>query len=194
MARGAAPGQARQRVLDAAGSLFSERGYSAVTLKDIARALQIRQAALYYHAPGGKEELFTVVSRQTLERHRDGLTEAIAGADENITAQLREAAAWLLGQAPFDLARFVRADLPSLDEAAATELEALSRQALSQPIESALFAAYQRGEVRMIDPPVITHVFLAMVNSLHDVHRFKRTPKDIVAQDVIDTLMQGLRR
>jgi AcrR family transcriptional regulator len=47
-----------QRVLDVAEGLFIDRGYHAITLRDIADELGIKQASLYYHFPGGKEELF----------------------------------------------------------------------------------------------------------------------------------------
>ncbi|MFT4976923.1 MAG: AcrR family transcriptional regulator, partial [Myxococcota bacterium] len=182
------------RVLDAAGALFSERGYSGVTLKQIASALKVRQAALYYHAPGGKEELFVTVTRRQLDRHREGLSDAIATAEPDIAAGLQAAAGWLLSQPPFDLARFLRTDLPALAPESAAALDTLSTEALLAPVEALLVAAYQRGEIRMIDPAVMARVFLGVVNTLHDLHRISRAPPAVVARDVIDTLLVGLRR
>ena len=47
--------EARERVLDGAAKLFTERGYAAVTLRDIAAEVGIRHTSLYHHVPGGKE-------------------------------------------------------------------------------------------------------------------------------------------
>lgn len=51
----------RENLLDTAEQLFTSRGYTAVTLKDIAKALGIKQASLYYHFPLGKEDLYVEV-------------------------------------------------------------------------------------------------------------------------------------
>jgi AcrR family transcriptional regulator len=40
---------------------LAARGYTSVTLKDIANQLGIKQASLYYHFPGGKENLYMEV-------------------------------------------------------------------------------------------------------------------------------------
>ena len=62
---------ARERVQATAERLFAERGYKAVTLRDIAQELGIRQASLYYHFPGGKEELYVTVTERGLQAHRE---------------------------------------------------------------------------------------------------------------------------
>ena len=39
----------RERILDTAAELFSERGYAATSVRDIAERLDVTKAALYYH-------------------------------------------------------------------------------------------------------------------------------------------------
>ncbi|MBZ0309485.1 MAG: TetR/AcrR family transcriptional regulator, partial [Anaerolineae bacterium] len=51
--------------------LFAERGYTAVTLRDIAEAVGLRHASLYHHVPGGKEALFIEVTERTMKRHAE---------------------------------------------------------------------------------------------------------------------------
>ena len=68
----------RATVLNAAEELFAARGYAAVTLKDIAKQLGIKQASLYYHVPGGKEDLFVEVMLRHLERRRQAFEHIIA--------------------------------------------------------------------------------------------------------------------
>ena len=187
-------GGARQRVLTVAGALFGAQGYRAVTLKHIATALQIRQPALYYHVPGGKEDLFALVTRQTLQLHQRGLQAAIASVEPRITLQLHAVADHLLSHPPFDMARFLRSDLPALSTELAAELEQLSQESLIAPLEHMLASAYQRGDIRMVDPTVMAHVLLASFTTLHEIHRVKQTPANIVARDVIETIVNGLQR
>ena len=48
-----------RQILTAAKDLFLAKGYKGVSMKEIADAVQVTQAGLYYHFPKGKEELFT---------------------------------------------------------------------------------------------------------------------------------------
>ena len=47
----------RQAILDAALALFAEKGYFGTSLRDVARAVGVRESALYNYFPG-KEALF----------------------------------------------------------------------------------------------------------------------------------------
>ncbi|MBK8799345.1 MAG: helix-turn-helix transcriptional regulator [Anaerolineales bacterium] len=72
-----------QRVLDVAETLFMDRGYNAITLRDIADELGIKQASLYYHFPGGKEQLFLTMAERMFERHRQGIVTALAEGEHD---------------------------------------------------------------------------------------------------------------
>jgi AcrR family transcriptional regulator len=50
--RGTRPADRRARLARTAGQLFATRGYSAVSMAQIADALNVRPSALYRHAPG----------------------------------------------------------------------------------------------------------------------------------------------
>jgi AcrR family transcriptional regulator len=49
-----------------AEGLFIDRGFKGVAMKEVAKAVQVTPAALYYHFPGGKDELFVETIRQFL--------------------------------------------------------------------------------------------------------------------------------
>jgi AcrR family transcriptional regulator len=53
----------RQALLEAARTLFGERGYAATSLDEIANAAKVTKGALYHHF-GGKQELFAGVYEQ----------------------------------------------------------------------------------------------------------------------------------
>ena len=50
----------RQRIIAAAAELFATRGFEATSIRDIANAVDLTNAALYYHF-ASKEELFAVI-------------------------------------------------------------------------------------------------------------------------------------
>src|SRR2546421_7580661 len=75
-----------RQILTAAKDLFFAKGYKGVSMKEIADVVQVTPAALYYHFPKGKEDLFTKMI-QTLF-----VEEGIAGIDQLLgtTQDLRE--------------------------------------------------------------------------------------------------------
>jgi AcrR family transcriptional regulator len=64
---GAADRETRRQILEAAEALFIEHGFKGVSMKDVAEAVAITPAALYYHFPAGKEELFAETIRHFLQ-------------------------------------------------------------------------------------------------------------------------------
>lgn len=191
--------QARERVLSAAERLFNERGYRSVTLRDIANELNIKQASLYHHVPGGKQQLFVEIMERTFRRHRAGLEQAIRNAGDQIDAQLHAASAWLLSQPPMDLVRMSYSDLPAIDQTQAERLSQQAYDALLDPIETALERAQQRGEIEVRSAGIIAGGILGMIESLHAVpqHVFDHAPhleRRTMAHELINTLLNGLRK
>jgi len=60
-------GSTPERVLDAAATLFWKKGYAATTTREIAAAVGIQQASLYYHVPS-KEGLLYQLCVSSMER------------------------------------------------------------------------------------------------------------------------------
>lgn len=73
---------ARRRVFEAAIVLFGERGYHAVSVRDIANELGLKPMALYTHAKSKQDLLFEIV-KIGFESHRAAISAALleVGAD-----------------------------------------------------------------------------------------------------------------
>jgi len=67
------------RVLDAAAALFWRKGYAASSTRELAMALGMEKASLYYHFRQ-KEDLLYAICITTLERGIRVVTEAVAAA------------------------------------------------------------------------------------------------------------------
>jgi AcrR family transcriptional regulator len=185
--------EARERVLDAAERLFTERGYNSVKLKDIAKALEIAHASLYHHFPDGKRQMFVAVMERNLNRHRAALADAITKHDGDLRGQLRAIAAWLLSQPPLDFIRMSKSDLEALDPADAVRLAQLALEAMIEPIATALYAAAARGEVEHPDLGLIAGGMFGMIQSMHMVPSgdvvFSR---EAMVNTLIDAFLNGL--
>jgi AcrR family transcriptional regulator len=71
----------RRQILTEAADLFLARGYKGVSMKMLAEAVEVTSAALYYHFPKGKEELFTtMVQTLFVDEGVDGIDQALTTA------------------------------------------------------------------------------------------------------------------
>jgi len=71
----------KDRILAAAGQLFSKRGYASVAIREIADAAGILGGSLYYYFPS-KRDLFIEVHRRALTLSIEGIEAAIADKTE----------------------------------------------------------------------------------------------------------------
>jgi AcrR family transcriptional regulator len=70
-----------QRLLDEAAALFATKGYEATSTREIAAALGIQKASLYYHI-GSKEELLYNICKSSLEQIRTDVEAALQGVQD----------------------------------------------------------------------------------------------------------------
>lgn len=113
--------ETREAVLVAARRLFTERGYDATSMRDVAAAVGLTNAALYYHF-AGKESLLAALS----EQRRDEIDALVrwVGEQEPGPGLLRETALRRVdaaSQEQLDGLRFALANRPALQRATAPE-------------------------------------------------------------------------
>lgn len=69
----------KQEILDAAKKLFSDKGYVAASMRDLAKALSIKPASLYSHYTSKDEMLWEIAVRCAKEFHEYVLPMAASG-------------------------------------------------------------------------------------------------------------------
>jgi len=70
----------RRQILTKAAELFLAKGSKGVSMKELAAAVEVTSAALYYHFPKGKEDLFTKMIQTVF------VDEGVAGIDQTLAA------------------------------------------------------------------------------------------------------------
>ncbi len=141
----------RERILQVAEEMFASQGYRAVSIRDIAHACGVTNAALYYHFPS-KEALFREVMLRHLEHLRQAMV-AAAQAQERFRDQLHamlEVYATTLSKHRTSMFTW-RRELLALKGAPPDERKALfqhAQRAVLAPLAQVIQQAIQRGELR----------------------------------------------
>ncbi|BAY09412.1 TetR/AcrR family transcriptional regulator [Calothrix sp. NIES-2098] len=187
------PSSGRERILDEAEQLFRARGYNSVAMRDIAQAVGIRQASLYYHFPS-KEQLFVAVTERMFERHRLGIQQAIGEHEDNLRSQLSAIGAWFISQPTIHFLSMVHTDMPLLDEENTARLSACSTKCIFEPICQIFAQAQQRGEIRTVRPQLLAGFFLSVMESLPLAATLAdAVPKQTIVNEMISVLLDGLK-
>ncbi len=152
----------RERILDAAATVFAERGFGGAGVDEIARRAGVNKAMLYYHV-GDKAALFAQVVEFNVEMVRRAVSAALTGLTdpcERLRAIPRAIASVVAGHRclPQLMLREIAAGGPNLPQEAVTkiaEIAGLTRGVIEDGLAE--------GRFRRVDPLV---VHLVLVGSL----------------------------
>jgi TetR/AcrR family transcriptional regulator, cholesterol catabolism regulator len=177
--------------LDAAAALFWEKGYASTTTRELAAALHIRQASLYYHV-ANKEELLYKICVSSLEQF---LAEVPPAAAKPIREN---------GATCPSIQRLIRAHVATLlksqkrNATMLMELRALSgrRQAhvvelrarYARLVKAVLQAGRDAGEIRADIP--VEHLSLALLNMLNWAALWFHPGQALSAEDLAEIFVK----
>jgi AcrR family transcriptional regulator len=189
------PASGKQRILENAEELFTEHGYKAVSIRDIARASEVTNAALYYYF-SNKEALFEAVMEQHATRLKANMQQAgekNASNREKVIAILEEYAHMAAHRrSPFFLSH---RESGSMGRSHFKESYGRLVQVILQPLEQILHLATESGELRALPPGHSPAALL--VGMLHGhVQYLKACPEtDLPYRDIeliVDIFWRGL--
>jgi AcrR family transcriptional regulator len=180
----------REAVINVAQQLFAVRGYTSVTLKDIAHSLGIKQASLYYHFPGGKEDLFMEVTIHHLEQMQQGLEQVIARMSSlELEECLNQVAKWILTQPPLHFSRLIDLDLPALPKEKAAQIQSVMNRSVV-PAIAELFTRYQNG--LRAEPFYIAATFLAVIEPIPTFKQYSPNGEEEMITKSINLFLHGV--
>lgn len=187
----------RERLLEVAERLFSEHGYAAIKLRDVAQAAGLHHSSLYHHAPGGKAQLFADAMQQGLDRHARELRARLDADDGDLRAQLRAAARWVLANPSGNHARMLATDLPNLPAEVGERIATQAWRGLVGALARVLRDARDRGEIVLDDQDswLVGGALLSALQALQtaDARFSGPLPAADQADRLIDVVLDGLR-
>jgi AcrR family transcriptional regulator len=147
--------ETRQQILEAARQLFLAKGYKGVSMKDVAEEVQVTSAALYYHFPDGKQDLFFSVIQMMLEEWTQGALLATAPA-QGLRERLDRLTQYLF-TLPIDRFSIIARDIHEnvLDQSTKRVLVLQSRDTFVQHVTDIFQQAIDAGEITQDVPAAV---------------------------------------
>jgi AcrR family transcriptional regulator len=182
-----------ERILTESARVLNRRGYRGTTLDDIARALHVTKAALYYHVKSKEEVLFQCHLR-SLEIAMEGIAVARAQTDdpgERVRVALRHYVERITDQLTATVALLDEGALsPALHARVIQERDAYERE-FRRLIEDGIDA----GAFVPCDPKLVGFAMLGAVNWIYKWFdpQGERSGAE-VAEVIVDYLVRGLLR
>jgi AcrR family transcriptional regulator len=185
------PGYDVDQLVTVATAVFTDRGYDATTVADLAAALGVTKSAIYHHV-SGKQELLA----RALGRALDALEGVIAQARAS-----RQPAIRTLEEAVRGAVRALIAELPSVTLLlrvrgnSDVERAALARRrAIDGAIAEIVTQAQRDGDLRRdLAPQLVARLIFGTVNSLVEWYPRSGAPADAIADAVAALVFDGLR-
>jgi AcrR family transcriptional regulator len=178
----------RVLILETAKQLFVERGYHGLAMRQIAEALSVSKAALYYHFKDKEELLLAILEAYLVDI--ESMIEQVSVQPGNCRGRIHSLVSAILSQ-PADQRAVIRL--------ASQEMSQLSlpvRQAFNETyharfinkIQAILAAGIQSGELRPMQPGVATWVLLGMMYPYFYPAHFGDVPPPVDVIDHITTI------
>jgi AcrR family transcriptional regulator len=185
-------GNKQAEIMQAAISLFQQKGYHATSMQDIADAVKLQKGSLYHYI-SGKEDLLVVIIHDALSQYNARLAE-IRALDLPARQRLELAvAAHLKGIAENlgMLTIFLRESY-ALNPDQQRSIEAESDR-YNQMFEELFAEGVRTGELRDLDPKLATRVVLGAANWLYRWYRPDGPLTiDQMASFFVDILFNGI--
>ncbi|MDQ6713955.1 MAG: TetR/AcrR family transcriptional regulator [Candidatus Dormibacteraeota bacterium] len=158
------------QVLESATRLFTEKGYEAASVRDLAASLEMRPSSLYHHFPGKQHILFAICMRMQTDFNAQVMPELIANRppDEAIASAVRQHVLFghrRKGEVLVNIRE--RRSLPAEQLAQVNGLRREYRDTMARVIE----VGCECGVFRLGDPKLAAMAIVDMINGLP--HWFK---------------------
>lgn len=186
------PNDRKSEIINIAAKLFQEKGYSAVTMRDIAQAMDIKAASLYNHIKSKQEilvliiieiaEEFTQVMNEIVQSNQTAIakTEKVIQLHIDITLRNSDALACLnndwMHLTDNELAYFIK-----------------MREDYENNFRTIIKEGISNGEIKNYNPEVIVFSILSTIRTLYLWYgKNKSLTAAVLKSNMTKVLLQGI--
>ena len=177
----------RQQILQAATRLFINHGYHGLSMREIAEAVGVSKAGLYYHFED-KEALFLAILNSAVDRLDEIMT--AARQMSGVRSQIGFFVAAIFDWAPEQraLIRLANQEMEHISQHAALDFTAAYHAKFTDPLVRMLAEGIARGELRHVDPSVAARLLLGMMYPFLQSPQATREVVDLMTATFFDGL------
>jgi AcrR family transcriptional regulator len=183
----------RGQILAHAQRLFIERGYHGLALREIAEAVGVSKAALYYHF-ADKEALFLAVLEGYLDEIETAI-ETIEAREQTGRGRIKALVRTFLAQPPERRAvvRLAGQELGNVSLPARQAFERAYRERFTGKIEALIRAGMEAGEFKRLDPGIATWSLLGILYPyFHPAQARDLPPQEETIEQIQTIFLDGL--
>lgn len=185
----------RDAILDTSTKLFSQQGYNGVSIRDIAQACGLTNAALYYHFKN-KEDLFLAMLQRDHEKAMASLHEAAHSAGDLHEDLQRLVALYSeITCARRQSFQTLWRDLRSIEDVRGHKMLGEMRSKFLGPLEERIAQAQADGEIKpgeaRLYARLLHGLIIALTNDGPPSKQRKPTPQDV--ELVVDVFLNGTK-
>jgi AcrR family transcriptional regulator len=183
-----------ERILEEATRLFVSYGYHGISMREIAEAVGVSKAGLYYHFKD-KEDLFLAI----LAANLDAIQRIVQETRQERTTRERigRMVRGLFAQTPEQRAiiRLATQEIAYVGQAARATFGRIYQEKFIGQIEAMLSDGIARGELRELDARLATWLLLGMLYPFFNPeHEREDGPRETAISLILTTFFDGLSR
>lgn len=182
------PATRKEEIVGTAEMLFKKKGYSAVTMRDIAQAMGIKAASLYNHIQS-KQQILSDIIIQIGEQFTEGMSEIVA-AENTTSIQKLEQIIKLHVQVTMDnpsKMATMNNDWMHLEEKLDYYLQL--RKNYEQSFRQILQEGIDKGELKAVNLEII---LFSILSTLRSLYLWIPKKEEIIKENLIGKLSQVL--
>ena len=184
----------KERVIEEARRLYLAGGYNYLNLDVIARTLKITRPALYFHFPGGKEQVLQGVI-ESFGAEVVGQLETLVAGCSSMQEKFRSILLYVASKPLIDTRELCQAELEDLSQETRRKLQQVFLN-ISQVITGIVEDGISGGELRQVDPNIAVFSFMSLCQQTEQFVNLRRQlPEEMGGkfpertEDMIDALL-----
>ena len=155
----------KNRIIAEADHLFFTKGFKGLALQELGERLEIKPASLYYHFPGGKEQIYLEVIDRRVKELEQGLDE-MHQQNPSLAKLLKDFGHWYAKQPPMNIVLIAEIDMPFLSTRGQKEVLQKVGKGLYGKLED-IFKIHKQSLRVDQDPSLLVGTFFALLCSIH---------------------------